>query len=322
MKAGRIQVRGIGLSHPERVVFPAQGYTKLQLARYHDAVAERELPHLRGRPLTLVRCGGAIGEGCSFMRHSKVWAPAALRRVRIQEQKKLGEYLVADTPEAVIALAQMDVVEIHTWNTRDLDVERPDRIVVDLDPGPEVRFREVVAAARLLRGALEVLGLRSFVKTTGGLGLHVVAPLLPERDWSECLSFSRGLAQLVAREHPRGVHRPVCSGRAGEEDPRRLPAQQPHQYLDCRLLAAGARRSAGVHAFGVGGAVAAARPCQVHHRDGAGAAARRSLARIVEAAPADHGGGAARRFRGATLERAPASSVPRAPARARRDRRR
>ncbi len=204
MKAGRIQVRGIGLSHPERVVFPAQGYTKLQLARYHDAVAERELPHLRGRPLTLVRCGGAIGEGCSFMRHSKVWAPAALRRVRIQEQKKLGEYLVADTPEAVIALAQMDVVEIHTWNTRDLDVERPDRIVVDLDPGPEVRFREVVAAARLLRGALEVLGLRSFVKTTGGLGLHVVAPLLPERDWSECLSFSRGLAQLVAREHPAG----------------------------------------------------------------------------------------------------------------------
>jgi bifunctional non-homologous end joining protein LigD len=215
VKAKRIEVRGIGLSHPERVVFPAQGYTKLQLARYHDAVAERELPHLRGRPLTLVRCGGAIGEGCSFMRHSKVWAPAALRRVRIQEQKKLGEYLVADTPEAVIALAQMDVVEIHTWNTRDADVERPDRIVVDLDPGPEVRFAEVVAAARLLRGALEVLGLRSFVKTTGGQGLHVVAPLLPERDWSECLSFSRGLAQAVARERPAGFT--IRYARAGRE---------------------------------------------------------------------------------------------------------
>ena len=204
MEAQRIQVRGVGISHPGRVLFPAQGYTKLDLARYHDAVAERELPHLKGRPLTLVRCGGGIGEGCSFMKHSKVWAPSALRRVRIQEQKKLGEYLVADTAEAVIALAQMDVVEIHTWNTRAGDVERPDRIVMDLDPGPEVRWREVVAAALLLHGALEALGLRSFVKTTGGRGLHVVAPLAPERDWSECLLFSRGLAQAVARAHPAG----------------------------------------------------------------------------------------------------------------------
>jgi bifunctional non-homologous end joining protein LigD len=197
-------VRGVALSHPGRVVFTAQGYTKLDLARYHDAVAEREVPHLRGRPLTLVRCGGAVEQGCSFMRHSRVWAPAALRRVRIPEQKKVGEYLIADTPEAVVALAQMDVIEIHTWNSRDDDVERPDRIVVDLDPGPQVRWREVVAAAHLLRGALEVLGLRSFVKTTGGLGLHVVAPIARERDWSECLLFARGLAETVARENPRG----------------------------------------------------------------------------------------------------------------------
>ena len=204
MEQERPLLRGVALSHPERVVFAAQGYTKLDLARYHDAVAEREVPHLRGRPLTLVRCGGAIAEGCSFMKHSKVWAPSALRRVRIPEQKKLGEYLVADTPQAVLALAQMDVIEIHTWNSRDDDLERPDRIVVDLDPGPEVRWSEVVAAARLLRGALEVLGLRSFVKTTGGRGLHVVAPLARERDWSECLLFARGLAETVAREHPKG----------------------------------------------------------------------------------------------------------------------
>ncbi|HEY6912994.1 MAG TPA: non-homologous end-joining DNA ligase [Myxococcales bacterium] len=204
MERERPLVRGVALSHPGRVVFRGQGYTKLDLARYHDAVAEREVPHLRGRPLTLVRCGGAIDQGCSFMKHSRVWAPSALRRVRIPEQKKLGEYLVADTPEAVVALAQMDVIEIHTWNSRDDDVERPDRIVVDLDPGPEVRWREVVAAARLLRSALEVLGLRSFVKTTGGMGLHVVAPISPERDWSECLLFARGLAEAVEREHPRG----------------------------------------------------------------------------------------------------------------------
>jgi bifunctional non-homologous end joining protein LigD len=200
----RTQVRGIGLSHPERVVFPAQGYRKLDLARYHDAVAELELPHLRGRPLTLVRCPGAIGEGCYFMKHSKVWAPHALRRVRILEKAKLGEYLVADTPEAVIALSQMDVVEIHTWNARDDQVERPDRIVIDLDPGPEVALREVIAGARLLRDLLRVVGLRSFVKTTGGRGLHVVAPIARERDWSDCLAFSRGLALALERHHPKG----------------------------------------------------------------------------------------------------------------------
>ena len=204
MTRERIDIRGISLSHPRRVVFPAQGYTKLDLARYHERMAERELPHLRGRPLTLLRCPGAIGEDCYFMKHSKVWAPAALRRVRIPEKRKLGEYLVADTPEAVLALAQMDVIEIHTWNTRDDDVERPDRILIDLDPGPEVSFGEVVAGARLVHDALLALGLRSFVKTTGGRGLHVAVPLLRDRDWSDCLRFARALAEAVERHHRKG----------------------------------------------------------------------------------------------------------------------
>ena len=204
VKRERTEVRGIGLSHAARIVYPAQRYTKLDLARYHDAVAEHELPHLRGRPLTLVRCPKEIGDGCYFMKHSKVWAPEALRRVRIQEKTKLGEYLIADTAEAVIALAQMDVIEIHTWNSRDDDIERPDRIVIDLDPGPDVAWREVVAGARLVRDALAVAGLRSFVKTTGGRGLHVVVPLARERDWSECLAFSRAFAEAVERQHRKG----------------------------------------------------------------------------------------------------------------------
>src|SRR5919204_3896963 len=119
----RQMVAGVSLSHPERVVFPDVGLTKLDLARYHETVAEWELPHLRGRPLTLVRCPGAIGDDCYFMKHSKVWAPEALRRVRIQERTKLGEYLIADTSAAIVSLAQMDVIEIHTWNSRAEHVE-------------------------------------------------------------------------------------------------------------------------------------------------------------------------------------------------------
>src|SRR2546429_3211237 len=160
------------------------------------------VPHVARRPLTLVRCPGAIGEGCVFMKHSKVWAPPALRRIRIPEKTKLGEYLVADSVAAVVSLVQMDVVEIHTWNSQAEHVEQPDRIVLDLDPGPEVSWRQVIDAARLVRGALRALGLQSWVKTTGGPGLHVVAPLLPERDWSECLAFARDVALAVGRPHP------------------------------------------------------------------------------------------------------------------------
>ena len=199
----RVEVARVSISHPERIVFAEAGLSKLDLVRYHERVAEYALPHLRGRPLTLVRCGGEIAEGCAFLKHSKVWAPAALRRVRIPEKTKLGEYLVADTVEALVSLAQMDAVEIHTWNTRAEQVELPDRIVLDLDPGDEVSFAQVIEGARLLRSALSALRLESWVKTTGGRGLHVVVPVRPQRDWSECLAFARDVALAVERQHPR-----------------------------------------------------------------------------------------------------------------------
>jgi len=199
----RVEVAGVPISHPERVVFPDEGITKLELARYCEWIGERMVPHVAGRPLTLVRCPGAIGDECVFMKHSKVWAPPALRRVRIQEKTKLGEYLVADSVAALVSLAQMDVVEIHTWNTRVEHVERPDRIVLDVDPGPRVSWRQVIDAARLLRRAAAALGLESWVKTTGGLGLHVVVPIVPERDWGDCLAFARALAEAIERDNPR-----------------------------------------------------------------------------------------------------------------------
>jgi bifunctional non-homologous end joining protein LigD len=137
------------------------------------------------------------------MKHSKVWAPSALRRVRIREQTKLGEYLIADSVAAIVGLAQMDVLEIHTWNSRFTRVEQPDRIVVDLDPGARVEWKTVVGAARRVRALLAALRLESFVKTTGGRGLHVVVPLTPKPDWAECLDFARAFAETVARHDPR-----------------------------------------------------------------------------------------------------------------------
>jgi bifunctional non-homologous end joining protein LigD len=134
--------------------------------------------------------------------HSKLWAPRELKRVKIQEKTKIGDYLVIESPEALVALAQMDILEIHTWNTRYRKVEHPDRIVLDLDPGPDVAWPEVTGAARQVRVLLRALGLESFVKTTGGKGLHVVAPVEPRHTWDTCLEFSRGVAAALVRHDP------------------------------------------------------------------------------------------------------------------------
>ena len=195
-------VATVPISHPERLLWPDAGVTKLDLARYYERVAEWIVPHVAGRPLTLVRCPEGIAGECFYMKHSKVWAPPALRRVRIREKTKIGEYLIADDAAGIVALAQMYVLEIHTWNSRIDDVERPDRIVIDLDPGPQVKWPDVVAVARLVRRLLEDQRLESFIKTTGGHGLHVVVPIVAERDWSDCFAFSRRIAQAVVRERP------------------------------------------------------------------------------------------------------------------------
>jgi bifunctional non-homologous end joining protein LigD len=201
--SGRPIVAGIGISHASRPIFPALGVSKLDFARYFEQVAEWIVPHVEGRPLTLVHCPNGVDGTCVFLRHAKAWGPAALRRVNIQEKTKVGEYLVADSLGGVVSLAQMGVIEIHTWNSTVDDLERPNRLVWDLDPGPAVKWPEVVAAARLLRTALATLHLQSWVKTTGGNGLHVVVPIVPGPDWSQCLAFARDLSEAIVRTNGR-----------------------------------------------------------------------------------------------------------------------
>ena len=198
------EIAGVRISHPDRVMYPQVGLTKLDIARYYETVAERMLPHLQGRPLTLVRCGAGLATGvmrtdCIFMKHSKVWTPEALRRVRIRERKKIGEYVIAGSLAALISLAQMDILEIHTWNSTFEHVEQPDRLVFDIDPGPEVPWAWVVEGARLVRSVLSTLGLETFLKTTGGVGLHVVVPIVPSLSWDQCLDFSRDVAEAIVR---------------------------------------------------------------------------------------------------------------------------
>ena len=198
----RIDVRGIGVSHPDRVMYETPRLSKLDVARYYDAVADAMMPHVEGRPLTLVRCGEGLAKGCFYMKHSKLWSPPELKRVKIREKTKIGDYLVIESPEAIVALAQMGILEIHTWNSRYGKVEHPDRIVLDLDPGPEVAWTTVVQSAKVVRTLLQTLDLESFVKTTGGKGLHLVVPLEPRHDWKACLELSRAVAAALVRHDP------------------------------------------------------------------------------------------------------------------------
>ncbi|HEX2723018.1 MAG TPA: non-homologous end-joining DNA ligase [Gemmatimonadaceae bacterium] len=195
-------VSGVRVSHPDRLVYPDLGITKLDVVRYYETIGDWMLPHVSGRPLTLVHCPLGLTGACTFTKHSRIWGPDVLRRVRIQEKKKIGEYLVADSVGGVVGIAQMSVLEIHTWNSTVERIEHPNRIVIDLDPGKHVAWEDVVSAARRVRKIMGALDLETFVKTTGGRGLHVVIPLLPAVDWTLCLEFSRGIAAAMEKSDP------------------------------------------------------------------------------------------------------------------------
>jgi bifunctional non-homologous end joining protein LigD len=199
----RVVVAGVAISHPDRILDPT-GISKLEIARYYEMVGRKMLPHVKGRPLTLMLWDPSSPErGGKFMRHAHAWGPSVLRRIHIQEKTKKGEYLVVDDVEGLVALAQMDVLEIHTWNSLAEDVERPNRVVFDLDPAPDVAWSRVVECAHYVRKRLLALTLASWPKTTGGKGVHIVVPLTPGADWTQCLEFTRAFADVMQSERPK-----------------------------------------------------------------------------------------------------------------------
>ncbi len=198
-----ITIAGVRLSSPKRVLFDELGLTKEALARYYESVAEWMLPDLKKRPLSLVRCPKGPGEGCFYQKHiDKAWSNE-IERVPIPESDGEGIYAIANGAAAVVGLVQKGVIELHVWGSTTRDLDKPDRMVFDLDPDTAVPWREVTAAARTTRDMLADLGLESFVKTSGGKGLHVMVPLAVKHDWDEVKEFSRAAAEALAAEHPR-----------------------------------------------------------------------------------------------------------------------
>jgi bifunctional non-homologous end joining protein LigD len=193
---------GVRLTHPDRIVFPKAGITKRDLAAYYASVASFILPHLAGRPLSLVRCPEGLTKPCFFQRHRAEMMPRAVRGVNVEEDAGTEVYPVIDDAEGLISLVQLGVLEFHPWGSRDDRIDRPDRLIFDVDPAQDVAWAEVVRAARRVKERLEQLGLESFVRTTGGKGAHVVVPIARRTSWEDLKSFARAIADALVREQP------------------------------------------------------------------------------------------------------------------------
>ena len=197
-KAKGVAVAGVTLSHPDRVYWEDAGVTKEMLADYYTQVWEWMAPHIDKRVLALVRCpDGAAGQ-CFFQKHvSSGIDDTHLKAVPDDGDKSI----TVDNVQGVVSLAQAGVLEIHVRGSTTNDLEKANRLVFDLDPGPGVEWKEVIAAAREVRELLRGLKLESFVKTTGGKGLHVVLPIKPE-PWDDAKEFCRQLAEQMSRDNP------------------------------------------------------------------------------------------------------------------------
>jgi bifunctional non-homologous end joining protein LigD len=194
----------VRLTHPDKVLDGSSGITKKDLAAYYLAVSEAILPHIANRPLTLVRCPEGSEKQCFYQKHKTGMLGANFESIEIVDRKsgKPEPYITLATREAIVELAQIAVLEVHPWGSSNESLENPDRIIFDLDPDEAIGWETLASSALEVRRRLTALGLRSFVKSTGGKGLHVAIPILPEHSWPEVKKFAYDFVLALERDLP------------------------------------------------------------------------------------------------------------------------
>lgn len=199
--AANFEIAGVRITNSQRIIFPEAGLTKLNLAEYFAQAAEHMLPHVANRPLMIVRCPEGATGACFYQKHRNATL-AKFPAVSIAEKSTTRDYVYIRDVEDIVRLAQFGVIELHTWACRADRVEAPDRVIFDLDPAPDVNWSRVSDAAVMLRDLLADLGLTTFIKLSGGKGLHVVAPIERRASWDKVENFAREIAVRIAESRP------------------------------------------------------------------------------------------------------------------------
>ncbi len=193
----------IRLTHPDKIVDPESYLTKQQLADYYWAIAPHMLPFVENRPLSLVRCPEGTTHPCFYQKHTNHSLPDGIGSVDVPDKNgKVEPYITLATPEALAGVAQMGVLEVHPWGSTNDDLEHPDRIIIDLDPDTAIPWRTLADSALEVRKQLKKIGLESFLKSTGGKGLHVVVPIKPEHDWPTIKQFAHSFVLAMEKQQP------------------------------------------------------------------------------------------------------------------------
>lgn len=200
--ADETTIGGVRITHPDRVLYPESGITKREIAEYYERVAEWVLPYVVNRPLTLVRCPEGIDGECFFQKHLTGTMPDVVHGIDIKEKGKQEKYVGLNDLAGLIWLVQIGVLELHPWPAREDNVERPDFFVFDLDPGEGVAWKDVIRGAHDLRERLESVGLQTFLRTSGGKGLHVVVPIDRRTTWDDFKQFAKSVADAMTRDFP------------------------------------------------------------------------------------------------------------------------
>ncbi len=190
---------GVRLTHPDKVLYADQGITKIDVANYYQSVEKWMLPHVIHRPLALVRCPAGQSAKCFFQRNWSPTLPKDVAKIDVSDSKKKEWHVAVNDLAGIISLVQISVLEIHTWNCLDGNIEHPDQLIFDLDPGPDVPWKQVVSATRTLHNMLDTLRLPQFLKTSGGKGMHITIPIEPNIDWDTAKEFCGTIVKSLAQ---------------------------------------------------------------------------------------------------------------------------